>query len=266
MLDCYGKSSGRRLWGARETRVGIFSLPLIEISVLAVSSMFTISTSGVMRKGKIMSIQKYTFPLVGLTVAGAMTLAGVAPASAAEVNVPHQHVACEAGTFQDTGVDTELLCKIIDVSSYLEFGSDGRSLTTTLTDEQLVTDYGFTDAQVADFRAILDGTYKPPAPPEGIYTERSARFYISNADLQAGAFAVLATAANAGPEALAAAFVGVSSMMGGPVGSVIGGGVALLGTGFFIALAAKITGALVQGKGVAFYPQWDFPPLRVEIE
>lgn len=77
---------------------------------------------------------------------------------------------------------------------------------------------------------------------------------------------MLVTAAEAGPEALAAAFVGLSSMMAGPVGTIIGGGVALLGTGFFIALAMKITGALAQGKGLAFYPQWDFPPLKVEIE
>ncbi|WP_166984980.1 hypothetical protein [Canibacter zhoujuaniae] len=213
-----------------------------------------------------MTIQKIALPLVGLTVTTALTFVGITPASAAEIEVPNNQVVCTVETLHNTWADSELLCKIVDISSYLKFGSDGRSLTTTLTDAQLVTDYGFTSAQVADFREILAGTYKPPAPPVGVYAERSARFYISNEDLKAGAFAALAIAAEAGPEALAAAFVGVSSLMGGPVGSIIGGGVALLGTGFFIALALKITGALAQGKGVAFYPQWDFPPLTVAIE
>ena len=95
------------------------------------------------------------------------------------------------------------------------------------------------------------------------YEARSgARFYISYDDLTAGVFAVLA----AGPEPLAAAWVGVSSMIGGPVGTVVSGGVALLGIGFFVNLAGKILGAIAQGKGVALYLDWGFPPIVPEIE
>lgn len=79
-------------------------------------------------------------------------------------------------------------------------------------------------------------------------------------------FAVLATAAAAGPEPLAAAWVGVSSMIGGPVGTIVSGGVALLGIGFFVNLAGKILGVIAQGKGVALYLDWGFPPIAPEIE
>ncbi|MCI7671176.1 MAG: hypothetical protein SOX57_08895 [Schaalia hyovaginalis] len=80
------------------------------------------------------------------------------------------------------------------------------------------------------------------------------------------AFAIIATAASTSPEALAAAFVAVSSMIGGPVGSALAAGVSLLGIGFFANLAVKITGALVQGKGVAFYAKWGFPPIVARVE
>lgn len=212
-----------------------------------------------------MNIQKIAYPLLGLTLAGAIAFAGTTPAVAAEAASSSHSQACQSEDLERYGVDTGLLCKIIEVGDSLEFGSDEKSLTTTLTDDQLKSEHGFTQQQVTDFRAILAGTYKPK-PAEGVYADRSSRFYISNEALQSGTFAVLATAASAGPEALSAAFVTVSSLMTGGVGTIISGGVALLGTGFFVALAAKITGALAQGKGVAFYPKWDFPPLRVEIE
>lgn len=55
-------------------------------------------------------------------------------------------------------------------------------------------------------------------------------------------------------------------MIGGPVGSALAAGVSLLGIGFFADLAVKITGALVQGKGVAFYAKWGFPPIVARIK
>ena len=46
----------------------------------------------------------------------------------------------------------------------------------------------------------------------------------------------------------------------------LSGGVALLGIGFFIDFAAKITGAMLQDKGVALYVSWGFPPVKPKIE
>lgn len=161
------------------------------------------------------------------------------------------------------GADINLLCKIIEVGKQIQFGTDAKTLTTTLSDRDLIDQYRFTQQQVNDFRAILSGTYKPN---ELIHADRSsAPFYISNDNLKGGIFTVLVSASSVGPEALAATFVDLASMMG-PVGTIVGAGVAVLGTGFFVDFAMKITGALVQNKGLAFYPIWAFPPLRVEIE
>ena len=42
--------------------------------------------------------------------------------------------------------------------------------------------------------------------------------------------------------------------------------VSALGYAFFVDLAAKIVGAIAQGKGVAFYLDWGFPPVSAKIE
>lgn len=169
------------------------------------------------------------------------------------------------------GVDVQLACKIVEIGQSLSTSEDGRTIRTTLSDRELVEEYGFTKTQVRDFRAILSGTYVQPFDVRGLDSvstraSSGARFYISNQDLKAGAFAIIATAASTSPEALAAAFVAVSSMIGGPIGSALAAGVSLLGIGFFADLAVKITGALVRGKEVAFYTKWGFPPIVARIE
>lgn len=89
---------------------------------------------------------------------------------------------------------------------------------------------------------------------------------LSYQDLTAGVFAVLGTAAAAGPAALMAAWTSVSTALAGPLGTVAGISTAVLGSVFFADLAVKITGAIVQGKGVAFYLDWGIPPVKTAIE
>lgn len=204
--------------------------------------------------------------LPALLAAGSLALAGSSVAYARDHDVgTSSDTPCLSSEWDRYGIDSALLCKVVSVGTHIHTSDDGKALTTDLADEQLVSVYGFTPAQVTDFHAILGGTYTPPQPTTKVYPDR-ARFYISNADLTAGTFAVLGAAAASGPEALAAAFVGLSSVMGGPIGTALSAGVSVLGIGFFAALATKITGAIVQGKGIAFYTQWDFPPVRAEIE
>lgn len=50
------------------------------------------------------------------------------------------------------------------------------------------------------------------------------------------------------------------------LGIIVGMSTAVLGSVFFADLALKITGALVQGKGVAFYLDWGIPPVTTAIE
>lgn len=173
---------------------------------------------------------------------------------------------CQARTLDSAGVDGQLVCKIIEVGRYIKLSQDGKSLRTTLSDNQLRQRYAFSEENLKDFHSVLQGTYTSPTSQLNRIVERSGpRFYISAADLQAGVFGAMTVAAGVGPEALAAAVVALSSAFG-PIGPVLSGGIALLGYGFFAAFAVKILGAVAQNKGLAFYPKWDFPPVRIEIE
>lgn len=162
----------------------------------------------------------------------------------------------------------EFVQRVISLGGHLRFKDESGALSVDLTDADLRDRYGFDKNDVTHLRVIIvESARADKSIYESDYAVRSgARFYISNEDLTVGAFAVLATAAASSPEALAAAWVGVSSMIGGPVGTVAAAGVAVLGIGFFANLAFKITGALAQGKGVALYVDWGFPPLVPEIE
>lgn len=164
------------------------------------------------------------------------------------------------------GIDGNLMMKVLEVSDHIYFNEDGTTLKTDLSDTELHEQYEFTSKQVTDFHAILDGTYQPPTPTAPLFLSRATRFYLSNADLTGGALAILGTAATAGPAALMAAWTGVSSALAGPLGTVAGLATAALGASFFADLAVKIMGALVQGKGVAFYLVWGIPPVKTVIE
>lgn len=121
----------------------------------------------------------------------------------------------------DYGLDGELLMKVLEVAPHIVFSDDGTTLATDLSDDTLLDEFNFTDKQLVDFKAILDGTYQPPSAQNSsipripldtyqsqgqdespIVSKAAARFYLSNYDLTAGVFAVLGTAASVGPAAL----------------------------------------------------------------
>lgn len=169
------------------------------------------------------------------------------------------------------GFDGDLIEKLLTVSNHITFSDNRKSLEIDLSDEVLSEEYGFTAQQLVDFKSILDGTYQPAKIDTKLYvspfsSRSAARFYLSNADLKAGTFAVLAAAAQVGPAALMAAWTSISTALAGPLGTVAGLSTAMLGGAFFADLALKITGALVQGKGVAFYLDWGIPPVTTAIE
>lgn len=178
---------------------------------------------------------------------------------------------------EKSGVDTKLMNKLLEVSNYIYFKEDQKTLSVDLSDNVLINEYGFTNEQLKDFKAILNGTYhssnsqphlsesnqlvQPLADSSGYRAG-----YLSNFSLKSGTFAVLSAAASSGPAALMAAWTGVSTALAGPLGTVAGISTAVLGAAFFADLALKITGALTQGKGVAFYLDWGIPPVKTAIE
>ena len=199
----------------------------------------------------------------GVSAAAVGVALGVAGVGSAAVGAELPKVAKGASSPSSP----EFIRRVISLGDNLRFKDDTGALSVQLTDDDLRTRFGFGDDDVKHLRAVVaESARGDKSVLNQDYEARSgARFYISYDDLTAGVFAVLATAA-AGPEPLAAAWVGVSSMIGGPVGTVVSGGVALLGLGFFVNLAGKILGAIAQGKGVALYLDWGFPPIVPEIE
>lgn len=178
---------------------------------------------------------------------------------------------------ENVGIDTKLVKKLLTVSNYIQFNNDQKTLRVALSDEVLMSEYNFTERELKDFKDILKGTYQSPNMimnnnefmfngESNITTRAVARFYLSNEQLKAGTFAVLASAADVGPAALMAAWTAISSALAGPLGTVAGFSTAVLGSYFFADLALKITGAMVEGKGVAFYLDWRVPPVYTAIE
>ena len=166
------------------------------------------------------------------------------PPSAPSTNTDYVEV------LNEYGLDGDLVGKIMNVSDHIYFNEAKNALRTDLSDKELSAGYGFSDQQISDFHTILDGTYQPPELSKTLPTTRAERFYLSNQDLTGGVFAVLGTAAAAGPAALMATWTSVSSALAGPLGTIAGMAVSALGYAFFVDLAAKIVGAIAQGKRV----------------
>ncbi len=158
----------------------------------------------------IMETRRIILPSTAIVVSAALILGGGTTAQAAQTDQSSRDIACQSSVLQDHGVDVDLLCKIVEIGDFLEFAQDGKSIAVTLTDDDLSERFGFTPTQITDLHAILNGSYQPHQPVAKLYQDRAARFYISNDDLKAGTFAILATAASSSPEALAAAMVGWS--------------------------------------------------------
>lgn len=205
-------------------------------------------------------VRKYLARIIAciLSMATLLVVAPVANASVPDAQ-SDGYVPCAVPS-----VDTELenlLWKIVDVGEYFSF--EGDRLTISLSEEQLKTDYGFSDAE---YVFLVDNVLNPPTEDiqdiESLPTTYAScsGVYISYIDFTVG-FA----ASSVSPAALAAAFTAVASALSGPVGTIIAGGVAVLGIGFFADLATKIIGAVAQGKGVCLTLAWEFPPLKSEI-
>lgn len=205
-------------------------------------------------------VRKYLARIIAciLSMATLLVVAPVANASVPDAQ-SDGYVPCAVPS-----VDTELenlLWKIVDVGEYFSF--EGDRLTISLSEEQLKTDYGFSDAE---YVFLVDNVLNLPTEDiqdiESLPTTYAScsGVYISYIDFTVG-FA----ASSVSPAALAAAFTAVASAISGPVGTIIAGGVAVLGIGFFADLATKIIGAVAQGKGVCLTLAWEFPPLKSEI-
>ncbi|MEK0373190.1 hypothetical protein [Corynebacterium mastitidis] len=165
--------------------------------------------------------------------------------------------------------DLQFVEKVASIGEHYQGAEDGK-LTVDLTDEEIKSNYDFSDSELEQLHAIMNldqETLDRGKSDKRIVTTYDHRLgHISNNDLKYGAAATLVAAAEAGPYALEAAFIAWASIEAGPIGTLVASVGGALGFAFFADLALKITGAVAQGKGITFYSKWGFPPLRAEIE
>ncbi|MGV0358443.1 hypothetical protein [Corynebacterium mastitidis] len=165
--------------------------------------------------------------------------------------------------------DLQFNKKVTSIGEHYQAEEEGK-LTVDLTDEEIQSEYGFSDEELQQLHGIMNldqETLNQNKSDQRFVTPYDHRISrISHQDLTVGAAVTLVTAAEAGPVALEAAFVAWGSIQGWPVGTAITGAIAVLGTGFFIDLAAKILAAVASGRGLTFYGRAGFPPLVVEAE
>ena len=164
--------------------------------------------------------------------------------------------------------DQRFLNKIAAAGKHFHRG-ENHSLKSDLSDAELKKQYGFSQQEVEKLHVYLrenpdEMRAQNPTPSVTTYDQRL--IHISNADLKGGSAVALATAASAGPEAFEAAFIAYSTMVGGPFGTAVSAAIAVLGTAWFADAAVKVTGAMVQNKGIGVYSKWGVPPLEVKIE
>ena len=104
--------------------------------------------------------------------------------------------------------------------------------------------------------------YAPRAVVAGDRGDGARILYIDNATLTTGTASMLFAAAQVSPAALMAAWTAFTATFSGPIAI----GSSVLGALFFGDLAAKIVGAGIEGRGIAFYADWGIPPLKAKIE
>ena len=202
-----------------------------------------------------------------LTVALPISYAGVlSPAYADSLNSMHSSSSqLSVGVLQESK-NPELQKDIEKVLDKFYFDENDR-LAISVSDEQLVREYGFSADSVEKLHAIFEGRYHSKVVSSIEFRAASVKsderlLYLDNEALTVGIGAALVAAAEVGPAALMAAWTAFSATFSGPIAV----GSAVLGAAFFGKLAVKIVGAVAEGKGIAFYATWDLPPLRAEIE
>ena len=158
-----------------------------------------------------------------------------------------------------------LLNKIATIANYFYF--EDETLQVSLTKEQLINDYGFSEHQYADLQNIMQNA--PNLTPKKIFPGstrahvENGTLYISNYDISSGAFVALSTAAAAGPAALSAAITTISTAVSGPVGTIVSTISTIIAGPSLTELAGRITHALATGQGIYIKPVASYPPLDI---
>lgn len=162
-----------------------------------------------------------------------------------------------------TEENAEFIDKVVSVSKY--YIIENNELSISLSKEELINDFGFTEEEYLRLeKDVLGKTIKSdyiPAPPTRVYISNGA-LYIPAYELRAGAATALVAAANAGPGPLAAALSAIGAAFGGPVGLTITGILTLAAVPSLAELCGRIIYASMTDKGIYIKPVLSYPPLE----
>lgn len=185
--------------------------------------------------------------LLSLTLVLSLLFATTISASAANIPDGDNNMVVSLEDFSNT--DLQFFSKFSSVlNGYYtnEFGE----ISFSYTSEDL-TDLGFTETDIltlAEINSRVCGTTiseEDTIIQPRIFLE-GGKVYFDNADIHA----LLLGAASLGPEALYAAIVGISTLVGGPVGTAISGILGFLGAASLGYLCYLIIQASVNGQGI----------------
>ena len=145
------------------------------------------------------------------------------------------------------------------------FFDENQCIATSLTDDLLISDYGFEESELLFLKASVIGKYIPENDPPMTRLHVEGTFiYISHTDLVAGSCAALWAAAQSGPAALGAALTALATLIGGPVGTAIGAILGFLGAASLATLCGMIIWAVANGRGIRIGLVAQFPPIVME--
>ncbi len=187
-----------------------------------------------------------------------LLLTMVVPASAADAPVGTANE--YTSSFSDlTTADIDFLGKVVSVAEYWEYAEDG-TLMLNLTENQLKTQYGFTDEEYALLEANILGLHifesAADVPMPNVFVEGTT-VYFDNGDIHA----FLLAAATAGPAALSAALAALGTVTAGPVGTAIAAILAVIAAPSLVEICGRVIAAAGTGRGVYIRLELDYPPI-----
>lgn len=154
--------------------------------------------------------------------------------------------------------DQQFLEKVVSVSEF--YYIENNEIKISLSKNELIHSYGFTEEDYTRFADTVIGTYIPTQDVQTRAFVEGGTLYITHEDLSAGVFAILVTAATAGPAAMAAALATLSTMVAGPVGTLVATIAGALSAPSLIELCVKVTQAVATGQGLYIRPVLSYPP------
>lgn len=166
--------------------------------------------------------------------------------------------------------DEAFIDKVVSISEFYTVEPKSNELTVSLSKNELINTYGFTEEQYDRLQNVVlnhsvgssDDDLETPVITPYLHVSNGA-LYISNTDLNTGAFAAVGAAATVSPAALQAALIAVSSVVGGPVGTVLSTVMTVISGPSLIELAGRTVSAIATGRGIYIKPVFDYPPLDI---